>query len=184
VFANIYIALCGLEIDEMSHFNEDNEYDQTPYQPYMEYVDTTHTQPPDSEYEYDDDAETEAFLAQQRSARFSVPMPGKLDARAQSRMPKAEALNVVYKLKGLIIAGSLVVFGLLSVLVASHSVSASSQATPTTTPGTNAGTNSGSPSTGGNYFQQQQGGGYGFGNPANNGSGFGNSSSVSGSQAS
>jgi hypothetical protein len=172
----------------MSYFDENNEYRPMPYQSYGQYVDDTLAQSPDSEYEYDDDAETEAFLAEKRSSRLRMSSAEKLNPPTQSRMPKAEALSIVRRLKGWVIAGSLVAFGLLSALVASHTVSASSQTTSPTTPGrdagTNAGSNSSSPSSGGGYFQQQQGGGYGFGNNTHNGSGFGRSSSVSGSQAS
>lgn len=170
----------------MSRFADNDQYEEPPYQTYVEYSNLPLAQPPDSEYEYDDDAETEAFLAQQRSSRFKISMAGKLNPQPQSRMPKAEALNVVRKLKGTLIASSLVAFGLLSALVATHTVSASSQAPYTANPGSDAGTNSGtsssSPSAGGNYFQHQSGGGYGFGN--NNRSGFGQSPAVSGSQAS
>lgn len=170
----------------MSRFDERDQFEGMPYRPYIEHVDTTLVQPPDGEY--DDDAETEAFLAEQRPSRFKTFTSEKLNVPSQSRMPKTEALSIVRRLKGTIIAGSLVAFGLLSALVATHTVSASSQPTSTTptTPNNSAGTTPGSssPSSGGSYFQQQQGGGYGFGNNANNGSGFGRSSSVSGSQAS
>lgn len=181
----------------MHPFDDNSENRHIPYQPYSQYVDATSAQWPDDEDEeeedvYDDDAETEAFLAKQSQAQTLPPLLRRSNVRAQTRMPKAEALSVVRKLKGVVIAGSLVLFGILSVLVTGHTVSASaSQTTPNSNWDTNSGSNSTTPSSGGNYFRQQQGGGYGFGNnsngrsdPQNGGSSFGQSPSVSGSQAS
>jgi hypothetical protein len=73
-------------------------------------------------------------------------------------MSKAEALEFIDECKRWLIAGSIIVFGILSGLVAAHVTgTTSNQATP----GSNAPTTS--PSSGGGFFQQQQGG-YNFGN--------------------
>jgi hypothetical protein len=188
----------------MYRFDENNENRQIPYPPYEQYIDATSTQQPeeDDEYEddedddeedvYDDDAETEAFLAKKRQAQILPPLFGGSNGQTQTSMPKAESLSVVRKLKGAVIAGSLVAFGILSALVASHTALASASQTPSSSgQDTNSGSNSITPSSGGNFFQQQQGGGYGFGNNGssgsgspNGGSGIGQSPSVSSSQAS
>jgi hypothetical protein len=88
------------------------------------------------------------------------------------RKSKAETLAFVHECKKWLVAGSIVVFGLLGGLVAGHAVGATSnQATPANnTPATSPSTNGGN-SGGGGFFnqqpgqqQQQGGGGYGFGN--------------------
>jgi hypothetical protein len=92
-------------------------------------------------------------------------------ARSSSRMSKAEALTIVRRCKRWLIAGSLVAFGVLSALVASHVVGSTSDQAPSAsnsqvTPPAN-GQITSSTSDGG-FFEQPQpqlqlGGGYGFG---------------------
>ena len=80
--------------------------------------------------------------------------------KLQDRMPKTQALELVNVYKRRLIVAALVVFGLLSGLVAFHQVGASanqgqedpSQSTPVT-----------QPSNGGNFFDQQGGNNFGSG---------------------
>jgi len=105
-----------------------------------------------------------ADSSQDRSVRPSQASASPL------RMSKAEALIVVNRCKRWLIAGALVAFGMLSALVAGHVVGATSNQTKPasnnqTKPASNTPTTSSS--SDGNFFQQQQGegyGGYGFGN--------------------
>jgi hypothetical protein len=103
-----------------------------------------------------------ARAAASASARPAMPALPARPARArpvEPRMSKAEALEFVDECKRWLIAGSIVVFGILSGLVAAHVTgTTSNQATPASNaPST-------SPSSGGGFFQQQQQGGDYFGN--------------------
>ena len=134
----------------------DNPYEQPtlPYQPYIGPIDALVSR-------------QQEIMSPSISARAGAPprpaMPA-LPARptrarpAEPRMSKAEALEFVDECKRWLIAGSIVVFGILSGLVAAHVAgTTSNQATPASNaPST-------SPSSGGGFFQQQQGGDY-FGN--------------------
>jgi len=138
----------------MFYPNADDPYGQPtlPYQPYK-----THPDP---------------LLSQQREvvstpttrpaspSRTTPPARPSNAALVSPRLSKAQALELVHTCKKCLIAGSIVVFGILTGLVAGHVTgTTSNQATPASnTPSTT------SPSTGGGFFQQQQGGGYGFGN--------------------
>lgn len=128
--------------------NTDDPYEQPtlPYQPYIGPID--------------------ALVSRQQETlppRTSTPSRTAMPARparaelAQPRMSKAEALEFIDECKRWLIAGSIIVFGILSGLVAAHVTGATSnQATPASNvPST-------SPSSGGGFFQQQ--GGYYFGN--------------------
>jgi hypothetical protein len=121
--------------------------EELPYQPYREYAGpiqysqqrevlfppTTYRSSPASSYN------TSARPQQTRST--------------QLRMSKAEALEFVGRCKKWLVAGSFISFGVLSGLVAAHATGVTSQQT---TPASNSPATS--PSSGGNYFQQQPGG--------------------------
>ena len=94
------------------------------------------------------------------------------------RKSKAETLAFVHECKKWLVAGSIVIFGLLGGLVAGHVVgSTANQATPANNPpATSPSTNGGNGGDGGFFNQQpgqqqqqqqQGGGGYGFGNNNN-----------------
>ena|SRR5439155_4472907 len=91
---------------------------------------------------------------------------------ASPRLSKAEALALVDTCKKWLIAGSFVAFGILSGLVAGHVVgSTSTTSTQSPTPASNppatspnSPTSPNAPSPNGGSFQQQQQGGFGFGN--------------------
>ncbi len=98
-------------------------------------------------------------------------------SRIQTRMPKAQAVLLASKLKKMVIIISIAAFGILSGLVAGHLQNVStSQSTPSTqstnsAPGASSQppsysdpSNSNHPSDSGGFFNQQGGGGYGFGN--------------------
>jgi|GEM_PF-6674689 len=105
-----------------------------------------------------------------------VPQPGARSAGArpqgaqQARMPKDQANQVVRALRAWIAAGSVIAFGALAVLVASHvtGVTASGSSntnTPATSPSQNTIQPSGNEDDGGGFFSQNQGGfGVGSGN--------------------
>lgn len=112
------------------------------------------------------------------------------DRQAADRMPKAQAISMARALKRSIVVASVAVFGVLSGLVATHlqttttsqststpasqntssSSNSNSPSTSSSTSSSNADANSGSnqnPSdttNSGGFFNQQGGGGYGFGN--------------------
>lgn len=98
-------------------------------------------------------------------------------SRIQTRMPKAQAISLASKLKKTVIITSIAAFGLLSGLVAGHLQNTSTgQSTPSTQstkpapgassqpPSYSAPSNTTNPSDSGGFFNQQGGGGYGFGN--------------------
>ncbi|HYB01921.1 MAG TPA: hypothetical protein VED37_16995 [Ktedonobacteraceae bacterium] len=105
-----------------------------------------------------------------RSSQMSAPLQyqgGQQNVRGlkplpQDRMSKAQAMDLVDTYKKRLIVASLVVFGLVSGLVAFHQVGAAanqapvdpSQSTPVTQP---------QPSDGGGFFDQNQQGGNNFG---------------------
>lgn len=121
--------------------------DSLPYQPYREYAGPMH-----NSQQRDAFSPPSMYRPAARSP-YSAPAHTQQARTTQLRMSKAEALEFVDACKKWLIAGSIIVFGLLSGLVAAHATGVtSSQATPSSTsPAT-------SPSSGGNYFQQQQGG--------------------------
>ena len=128
--------------------NTDDPYEQPalPYQPYIGPIDALVSR-------------QQGVISPSISPRASAsPRPAMPARPAEPRMSKAEALEFIDECKRWLIAGSIVVFGILSGLVAAHVTGATSnQATPASNaPST-------SPSSGGGFFQQQQGGYY-FGN--------------------
>jgi hypothetical protein len=143
----------------MYYPDENDPYAQSgqealPYQPYREYAGpiqysqqqrevlsppTTYRSSPGASYN--------------TSARSSQVRP------TQLRMSKAEALEFVGRCKKWLVAGSFISFGVISGLVSAHTTGATSQQT---TPASNSPATS--PSSGGNYFQPQPGGGSNFGN--------------------
>lgn len=142
----------------MFYPNADDPYGQPtlPYQPYK-----THPDP---------------LLSRQREvvstpttrpvspSRTTLAHPSNA-APASPRLSKAQALELVHTCKKCLIAGSIVVFGILTGLVAGHVTgTTSNQATPASNTPSTTSPSTTSPSTGGGFFQQQQGGGNGFGN--------------------
>lgn len=105
------------------------------------------------------------YATRQQQAR---PEAGRTKASSQ-KMPKAEALELLDSLKKMIVVGSVIGFGVLSALVATHAVGSTanpSQATPggnSISPNNNNGMNDNgtNPSDNGGFFNQ--GGGNGFG---------------------
>ncbi len=133
--------------------NTDDPYEQPtlPYQPYIGPIDALVSRQQET-------------LPRSISPRTSTPSRTAMPARparaaaAQPRMSKAEALEFIDECKRWLIAGSIIVFGILGGLVAAHVTgTTSNQATPASNAPTT------SPSSGGGFFQQQQGGYY-FGN--------------------
>jgi hypothetical protein len=108
-----------------------------------------------------------SYAASVRSSQAgSTPSRQSSAKSASPRLSKAEALALVGTCKKWLVAGSVVAFGILSGLVAGHVVgSTSTTSTQSTTPASNApATSPNSPSSNGGFFQQQQQGGFGFGN--------------------
>ncbi len=91
----------------------------------------------------------------------------KLQPKAEQRISKAEALDIVAACKRWLIVASLALFGLLAILIGGQIANLSTQQN-TTNPGASFGNNNTSSSGSGGFFQQQQGG-----------SSFGNSSGQS-----
>jgi hypothetical protein len=137
----------------MFYPNADDPYGQPtlPYQPYK-----THPDPLLSQQR----AVVSATTTRSASPSRTMPARPSNAAPASPRLSKAQALEFARTCKKCLVAGSIVVFGILTGLVAGHVTgTTSNQATPASnTPSTT------SPSTGGGFFQQQQGGGNGFGN--------------------
>ncbi len=129
----------------MFYMDADDPYVQPPlpYQPYL-----THTDPSLSQ-------EQKVVSPATRPLERPSPAYSSRSTPVSPRLSKAEALEFVRTCKKWLIAGSIVVFGVLSGLVAAHVTGVTSAAPASNTPAT-------SPSTGGGFFQQQQGG-YNFG---------------------
>lgn len=93
----------------------------------------------------------------------------KVQPKAEQRISKAEALDIVSACKRWLVVGSVALFGLLAILIGGQIANLSTQqnTTPTTNPNSSFDNNTSSSDSGG-FFQQQQGG-----------SSFGNSSGQS-----
>ena len=129
-----------------------------PYQPYGGQTNPTMSQRNEVVSPSSTPRAATPYTMQTRSAQARPVKP---------RKSKAETLTFVHECKKWLVAGSIVIFGLLGGLVAGHAVgTTSNQATPASnTPATSPSTNGG----GGGFFnqqpgQQQGGGGNGFGN--------------------
>ena len=135
----------------LPHTDDPYEQPTLPYQPYIGPIDALVSR-------------QQEIMSPSISSRAGASPRPAMPARpararpAEPRMSKAEALEFIDECKRWLIAGSIVVFGILSGLVAAHVTgTTSNQATPASNaPST-------SPSSGGGFFQQQQGGDY-FGN--------------------
>ncbi len=147
-----------------------NPYKQPslPYQSYKGYTNPPLSQPrefvPSSTTAARANASHSSYAAPVRSSQAGSNQPRQPSAKpASPRISKAEALAFVGKCKKWLVAGSMITFGVLSGLVAGHVVGSTS--TQSTTPATNSpATSPISPSSNGGFFQQQQQGGFGFGN--------------------
>ena len=150
--------------------DSNNPYKQPslPYESYRGYTNPPLSQPrefvPSSASAARANAPHNSYATPFRSSQSGLSQPRQPSAKpASPRISKAEALAFVSKCKKWLIAGSMITFGVLSGLVAGHVVGSTS--TQSTTPAMNSPANSpNSPSSNGGFFQQQQQGGFGFGN--------------------
>lgn len=98
-----------------------------------------------------------AYSEKSQGEQFQPGSQSKYGSSTQGRMPKSQALALVRSLKKALIIASIVAFGVLSGLAASHATGVTASQGPSiTNPASPT-----SPSNSGGFFDQ--GGGYGFG---------------------
>jgi hypothetical protein len=159
----------------MSNPDANNPYKQPtlPYQSYQGYMNPPRSQ--QQEFVHPSttaraSASYSSSAAPLRSTQVrSAPPRQHIAKSASPRLSKAEALALVDTCKKWLIVGSFVAFGILSGLVAGHVVGSTSTTstqspTPASNPPATSPTSPNSPSPNGGSFQQQQQGGFGFGN--------------------
>ena len=139
----------------LPHTDDPYEQPTLPYQPYIGPIDALVSR----QQEIMSPSISSRAGALPRPAMPAMPARPARARPVEPRMSKAEALEFIDECKRWLIAGSIVVFGILSGLVAAQVTgTTSNQATPASNvPST-------SPSSDGGFFQQQQQGGGYFGN--------------------
>src|SRR5436190_23537248 len=150
--------------------NDPNRQQTVPYQPYRQQtVPYQHYRGQNSQLMPQQNNMAASTSTNRAVPTYPTQARSKQAKPVTPRKSKAETLAFLHECKKWLVAGSIVIFGLLGGLVAGHAVgTTSNQATPANnTPATSPSTNGGD----GGFFnqqpgqqQQQGGGGYGFGN--------------------